>query len=182
VIVLSADVTEEARREAVEAGADLYLTKPVQATRLLESLLTLCAPTETVAPRPPAEPATLQTPGSVLDYEQLTLLEGLGSRSDFMERLIGVFLEDSGTLMDKMDAALDGRRFGELRSLVHSLRGSAGSIGAERLSRACGEIQECAEGELRLRGKLHLRELRGNLDQTRAELTDYLKKRKSSAG
>jgi two-component system sensor histidine kinase RpfC len=182
VIVLSADVTEEARREAVEAGADLYLTKPVQATRLLESLLTLCAPTETVAPRPPAEPATPQTPGSVLDYEQLTLLEGLGSRSDFMERLIGVFVEDSGTLMDKMDAALDGRRFGELRSLVHSLRGSAGSIGAERLSRACGEIQECAEGELRLRGKLHLRELRGNLDQTRAELTDYLKKRKSSAG
>jgi HPt (histidine-containing phosphotransfer) domain-containing protein len=118
----------------------------------------------------------------VLDYEQLTLLEGLGSRSDFMERLIGVFVEDSGALMDKMDAALDGRRFGELRSLVHSLRGSAGSIGAERLTRACGEIQECAEGELRLRGKLHLRELRGDLDQTRAELTDYLKKRKSSAG
>jgi HPt (histidine-containing phosphotransfer) domain-containing protein len=82
----------------------------------------------------------------VLDYEQLTLLEGLGSRSDFMERLIGVFVKDSGTLMDKMDAALEGRRFGELRSLVHSLRGSAGSIGAQRLMRACGEIQECAEG------------------------------------
>ena len=182
VIVLSADVTEEARREAIEAGADLYLTKPVQATKLLESLLTLCAPTETVAARPPAEPAPSQASGSVLDYEQLTLLEGLGSRSDFMERLIGVFVADSGMLMDKMDVALDGRRFGELRSLVHSLRGSAGSIGAERLTRACGEIQECAEGELRLRGKLHLQELRGHLDQTRAELTDYLKKRKSSAG
>jgi two-component system sensor histidine kinase RpfC len=182
VIVLSADVTEEARREAMDAGADLYLTKPVQATKLLESLLTLCAPAETAA-RSPAEPAAApHASASVLDYEQLTLLEGLGSRSDFMERLIGVFVEDSGALMDKMDAALDGRRFGELRSLVHSLRGSAGSIGAERLTRACGEIQECAEGELRLRGKLHLRELRGDLDQTRAELTDYLKKRKSSAG
>ncbi len=182
VIVLSADVTEEARREAVDAGADLYLTKPVQATKLLESLLTLCAPAETVVRTPAEPPATPQASGSVLDYEQLTLLEGLGSRSDFMERLIGVFVADSGTLMDKMDAALDGRRFGELRSLVHSLRGSAGSIGAARLTRACGELQECAEGELRLRGRLHLRELRGDLDQTRAELTDYLKKRKSSAG
>jgi two-component system sensor histidine kinase RpfC len=181
VIVLSADVTEEARREAVDAGADLYLTKPVQATKLLESLLTLCAPTETVA-RAPAESAVPQASGSVLDYEQLTLLEGLGSRSDFMERLIGVFVEDSGALMDKMDAALDGRRFGELRSLVHSLRGSAGSIGAERLTRACGELQECAEGELRLRGRLHLRDLRAEFDQTRTELTDYLKKRRSSAG
>jgi two-component system sensor histidine kinase RpfC len=180
VIVLSADVTEEARREAVDAGADLYLTKPVQATRLLESLLTLSAPAE--AARAPAEPAPSQASGNVLDYEQLNLLEGLGSRSDFMERLIGVFVEDSAALMDKMDAALDGRRFGELRSLVHSLRGSAGSIGAERLTRACGQLQECAEGELRLRGKARLRELRADLDQTRTELTDYLRKRRSSAG
>jgi two-component system sensor histidine kinase RpfC len=182
VIVLSADVTEEARREAEDAGADLYLTKPVQATRLLESLLTLTAPAETTVTRTPGEPAAAHGPGSVLDYEQLTLLEGLGSRSDFMERLIGVFVQDSGVLMDKMDAALDGRRFGELRSLVHSLRGSAGSIGAARLTRACAALQETAEGELRLRGKVHLRELRADLDQTRAELTDYLKKRKSSTG
>ena len=183
VVVLSADVTEEARREAEDAGADLYLTKPVQATKLLESLLTLCGPAEPVA-RTPVEPAAspAPAPGNVLDYEQLTLLEGLGSRSDFMERLIGVFVEDSAALMGRMDAALDGKRFGELRSLIHSLRGSAGSIGAERLTRACSRLQEMPEGELRLRGKPHLRELRGELDQTRAELTDYLKKRKSSAG
>ena len=182
VIVLSADVTEEARREAVDAGADLYLTKPVQATKLLESLVTLCAPAETAARVPAEAAASAQAAGGVLDYEQLTLLEGLGSRSDFMERLISVFVEDSGTLMDKMDVAVEGRRFGELRSLIHALRGSAGSIGAEGLTRACGRLQELAEGELRLRGKLHLRELRADLDQTRAELTDYLKKRKSSAG
>jgi two-component system, sensor histidine kinase RpfC len=184
IIVLSADVTEEARREAIDAGADLYLTKPVQATKLLEALLTLSTPAETAA-RAPTEPVAApqtQTAGSVLDYEQLTLLEGLGSRSDFMERLIGVFVADSGALMDKMDAAVDAKRFGELRSLIHSLRGSAGSIGAERLTRGCARLQELAEGELRLRGKLHLRELRADLDQTRTELTDYLKKRKSSAG
>ncbi len=182
VIVLSADVTEEARREAVDAGADLYLTKPVHATKLLEALLTLCAPSET-AVRAPAEPAAApQAGGSVLDYEQLTLLEGLGSRSDFMERLIGVFVQDSGALMDKMDAAVDAKRFGELRSLIHSLRGSAGSIGAERLTRGCARLQDLAEGELRLRGKVYLRELRVDFDQARTELTDYLRKRKSSAG
>lgn len=118
----------------------------------------------------------------MLDYEQLTLLEGLGSRSDFMERLIGVFVQDSGALMDKMDAAVDAKRFGELRSLIHSLRGSAGSIGAERLTRGCARLQDLAEGELRLRGKVYLRELRVDFDQARTELTDYLRKRKSSAG
>jgi two-component system, sensor histidine kinase RpfC len=182
IIVLSADVTEEARREAVDAGADLYLTKPVQATKLLESLLTLCGPADTAARAPVEPPAAAPVSGNVLDYEQLALLDGLGSRSDFMERLIGVFVEDSATLMTKMDVAVEGKRFGELRALIHSLRGSAGSIGAERLTRACGRLQEMPEGEVRLRGKLHLRELREDLDQTRTELTDYLNKRKSSAG
>ena len=187
VIVLSADVTEEARREAAEAGADLYLTKPVQATKLLEALVTLTAPQEVVASaatRAPAEASAVPEVAAVgvLDYEQLTLLEGLGSRSDFMERLIGVFIADSAALMARMDTALEAKRFGELRSLVHALKGSAGSIGAERLTRACSQLQECAEGDLRLRGKMQLGKLRADLDQTRVELTDYLKKRKSSTG
>jgi two-component system sensor histidine kinase RpfC len=187
VIVLSADVTEESRREAAEAGADLYLTKPIQATRLLEALITLCPSADAVvAPagaRAPAEPAAPATSGAaMLDYDQLALLEGLGSRSDFMERLVGVFISDSAALIDKMDIALDAKRFGELRSLVHALKGSAGSIGAEQLTRTCSELQELAEGDLRLRGKTHLGRLRSDLDRTRAELTDYLRKRKSSAG
>jgi two-component system sensor histidine kinase RpfC len=187
VIILSADVTEEARREAQEAGADLYLTKPVQATRLLEALITLCPSAEAAAAptvsRAPAEAAGGDAPAaSMLDYDQLTLLEGLGSRSDFMERLIGVFVGDSATLMEKMEAAIDAKRFGELRALVHALKGSASSIGAERLSGACTQLQEVAEGELRLRGKTHLDKLRADLDRTRVELTDYLRKRKSSTG
>jgi len=188
VIILSADVTEEARREATEAGADLYLTKPVQATRLLEALVTLCPTAEAAAAAPaasraPAEAARPEAPAAaMLDYDQLTLLEGLGSRSDFMERLIAVFINDSAALMDKMDAAVDAKRFGELRSLVHALKGSAGSIGAERLAGACTRLQELAEGDLRMRGKTHLGTLRSDLDRTRAELTDYLRKRKSSTG
>ena len=148
MIVLSADVTEEARREAVDAGADLYLTKPVQATKLLESLVTLCAPAETAARAQAEAPARAQAPGRLLDYEQLTLLEGLGSRSDFMERLITVFVQDSGTLMRRWTRALESRRFGELRSLIHSLRGSAGSIGAERLTRACGRLPGARRGRV----------------------------------
>jgi two-component system sensor histidine kinase RpfC len=189
VIILSADVTEEARREAMEAGADLYLTKPVQATRLLEALITLCPSAAEpaavpAASRGSAEAALAEPPvaAAMLDYDQLMLLEGLGSRSDFMERLIGVFIGDSAALMEKMESAVDAKRFGELRSLVHALKGSASSIGAERLARACTQLQELAEGDLRLRGKSHLGNLRANLDRTRVELTDYLRKRKSSAG
>jgi HPt (histidine-containing phosphotransfer) domain-containing protein len=81
-----------------------------------------------------------------------------------------------------MEAAVDAKRFGEFRSLVHALKGSASSIGAEQLARACTELQELAEGDLRMRGKVHLGKLRSDLERTRGELTDYLRKRMSSAG
>ena len=34
--MLSADVTPEAKRECLEAGADVFLAKPIEAARLLE--------------------------------------------------------------------------------------------------------------------------------------------------
>jgi two-component system sensor histidine kinase RpfC len=185
-ILLSADVTEEARREAAEAGADLFLTKPVQASKLLESLLTLCAPS---AEQPSAEPRVVEShrPSAVdstpvLNYETITLLEGLGSRSDFMEKLIAVFIDDNQELVHKIDEALEQKRLGEARSLVHAMKGSAGSIGADRLAQACTQLQDLSEGDLRLRGKLHGGRLRVEFDAARGELTDYLRKRRSSTG
>ena len=41
VIMLSADVTPEAKREALEAGADAYLPKPIEALRLLDEIQSL---------------------------------------------------------------------------------------------------------------------------------------------
>src|SRR5688572_21018122 len=38
VIMLSADVTPEAKREALEAGADTFLSKPIEALRLLDEI------------------------------------------------------------------------------------------------------------------------------------------------
>jgi two-component system sensor histidine kinase RpfC len=187
VILLSADVTEEARKEAADAGADLFLTKPVQASRLLEALLTLGGSQQAEGPPDggrvvdPYRPSIAEV-SPVLNYETLTLLEGLGSRSDFMEKLIAVFIDDNALLVDKVDEALEAKRFGEVRSLVHALKGSAGSIGADRLAQACSQLQEVAEGDLRTRGKLHAGRLRVEFDAARGELTDYLVKRKSSAG
>jgi two-component system sensor histidine kinase RpfC len=187
VILLSADVTEDARKEAAEAGADLFLTKPVQASRLLESLLALAAPqSEAAAPTEGRvlDPYRASAPevASVLNYETVTLLEGLGSRSDFMEKLIAVFIDDNAMLVRKIEEALEAKHFGEIRSLVHAMKGSAGSIGADRLAQACSQLQEVAEGDLRMRGRLHVGRLRVEFDAARGELTDYLRKRKSSTG
>ena len=52
IVMLSADVTPEAKRECLEAGADAFLAKPIEAARLLEELQSLCGSKALPAARP----------------------------------------------------------------------------------------------------------------------------------
>src|SRR6266849_4773463 len=58
VAILSADATAEARRECLEAGADAFLAKPIEAVRLLDELQKLGAAKPEEARRPEPAPAS----------------------------------------------------------------------------------------------------------------------------
>src|SRR5262249_25955941 len=90
VIVLSADVTPEAKRECLEAGADSFLPKPIEAARLLEELQSLCGPKEPLAQIEMARPAQGSFGGEAQTVNPGTLsdLEELGSSPAFMDKLI----------------------------------------------------------------------------------------------
>ncbi|MCC6609589.1 MAG: response regulator [Burkholderiales bacterium] len=181
VVILSADVTDEARQEALANGADAFLTKPIQAARLLDAITKLGQAAEPAAAARPEQRSAVEPAPGALNYETLGLLEGLGSRSDFMEKLVRVFIDDNAVLIDKMQEAIGAKHFGELRSLLHALKGSAGSIGADQLARTCARIQLLTEVELRSRGAQHIQAIRADFGIARTELTSYLQKRKSGA-
>ncbi len=186
-IVFSADVTPEARRECLEAGADAFLSKPVEALRLLEELRRLCGERGEEAPLAPPRPAETVThakPGEVpvIDAEVLSNLEELGSSPAFLEKLIGVFIADNGALMEKIEAALGMRNVAEFRAHVHAMKGSAASMGAIRLTRLCASFGQLSDAEIKLQAPMLLRSLREEQAGARGELERYLSERKKSAG
>jgi two-component system sensor histidine kinase RpfC len=186
--MLSADVTPEARRECLEAGADAFLSKPIEAAKLLEELQQMCGTSAQEAPRPVPAPAVR---GSRPDQAEevptvnratLADLEDLGSSSGFMEKLIGVFVADNVTLVAKMESTLAGRNIGEFRSHLHAMKGSAASMGAERLTVLCKDIGQLSDAEIRLQVLPLLKSLRDELAATREAFERYLQGRKKSAG
>jgi len=184
VIMLSADVTTEAKREALEAGADAFLPKPIEAIRLLEELQRLAsgaaAARETIAVAVVrAAPAAAEP---VVNAETLAHLEELGASLAFVERLIRVFLADSATLLERIERALAGRDYHEFRSLMHAMKGSSASIGTDRLTRTCTSVGALSDAELRLQAPSLLRTLTGELAAARAELEGYLSERRKSVG
>ena len=186
VIMLSADATPESRKEAFEAGADAFLAKPIEARRLLDEVQGIAAERRerrsNAGARGVATPrgATSDEP-PVINLETLRHLQDLGSSPAFMTKLCGVFFADNTVLLNRMESAIAARNYGELRSHVHALKGSAASMGTDRLTQLCSKFDGCSDAELRLQGAKLLRSLGEELAAARRELDRYLQDSQQSA-
>jgi len=187
VIMLSADATPEAKREALEAGADAFLPKPIEALKLLDEIQALSAavaPDKARRAEPAAVPQPLKAAETVpvLNIETLEHLKELGSSAAFIEKLTGVFIADNSALLVRLEHALAGRNYHEFRSLLHAMKGSSASMGTDRLTRLCSSLGALSDSQLRLRAPALLRTLTEELDVARAQLERYLQDRRTSAG
>ena len=188
IVMLSADVAAESKRECLEAGADAFLAKPIEAARLLEELHNLCGGKAQEASKPVAAAnlraarADRQETLQVVNAATLADLEELGSSPAFMDKLIGVFVADNVTLMAKIEASLSARNVGEFRSHLHAMKGSAASMGAERLTAYCRDAGRLSDAEVKLQIPALLKTLREELAATRESLDRYLRERKKSTG
>ena len=183
VAMLSADVTPEAKREALEAGFDAFLPKPIEAARLLDEVqaLTFGKPEVRGVEFPAATRAPSAHPAApVINRETLGHLRQLSSNAAFVENLVGVFLADSDALLGRVEQALAARDHKEFRSLLHAMKGSSASIGTERLTALCGSLGSLSDAEMRLQGSSLLRSLRDEFAATRAELERYVRESKQS--
>jgi two-component system sensor histidine kinase RpfC len=190
LIMLSADVTTDTKREAFEAGADAFLAKPIEALRLLEEVQALGGRREEAARRPePPQAELARRPArpvaeaqAFINTETLGHLEELGSSVGFVEKLIGVFVSDSNALLTRIEQSLAARNYGEFRSLLHAMKGSAASMGTDRLTLTCGNLGRLSDSELRLQSSGLLRSLAEEVAAACSELDQYLRDRKRSTG
>jgi two-component system sensor histidine kinase RpfC len=186
VIMLSADATAEAKKEAYEAGADSFLSKPIEALRLLEEVQTVggsrAAPAVSATAKRASAPATTgPAEPPMINTETLAYLEELGSSATFVKKLCGVFMNDSTALLERVEASVAARNYDEFRAALHALKGCSASIGTERLTRMCARFAKYSNGELRLEGSSVVRTLADELASTRRELDRYLQQRQQSA-
>jgi two-component system, sensor histidine kinase RpfC len=187
VIMLSADVTPEAKREALEAGADAFLSKPIETLRLLDEVQMLAGPRAEAA-RATEAPAVLHprivtSPApAVVNGETLGHLEELGSSLAFMEKLIRVFIADSSAILARMEQVLAGRDYNEFRSLVHAMKGSSASMGTDRLTKLCSSLGNLSDAQLRLQAPALQRSLAEELGLARTQLERHLQERRKSVG
>jgi two-component system sensor histidine kinase RpfC len=178
IIMLSADVTAEAMKVCEEAGIDAFLPKPVEARRLLDTIATLVAKRASTVEAAPADAGDAPL---VINPAALSELEQIGSGSSFMPELINGFVQDGEALLRQMEAAVAAQQYEAFRDLVHAMKGSAVTLGAEQLCKTCSGINGQTSSELQAGGTRILKMVREQFQQARTSLLDYLKKSQTAA-
>jgi two-component system, sensor histidine kinase RpfC len=146
IVMLTADARGEAQAACEEAGADTFLTKPVNSRELIEVIARLAGSAQTASPAS----AYVQTTTDELDESVLDNLAQLGG-TDFVEDLLASFEEDSARALRDIERALTAQDYGQWHDQLHMLKGGARDVGANHLAQRCAEAEHIKPFELETR-------------------------------
>ena len=183
IAALTADATTEMRRQCEDAGMDAYITKPVDAARLLSTIdLAVASGGEgqrggkagSVVTAIADHPRFQGDSTGALDARALADLATLDSAPDFVADVVKDFITDGDDVLRLLSQAVanrDGRAF---RDGVHALRSSAAHVGGTVLFRLCGKINGITSSDFDRHGPQHLRRLNEEFDRLRAALVHHI--------
>ena len=178
-LVLTANATTEAMNECREAGVDAYLTKPIDPAKLLDQIDRLApkgaggSSVDMTSVRASVMPAATPLSAHVLNDATLASLEIMAKRSTFIPELIHGFLKDTERLLGDMETALRVKKYGRFSDLVHAMKGSAGSVGAQALYDICASVREMPDEALRNKASSFMHDLVTQYESARYELLAY---------
>ena len=190
VVMLSADVTPEARDECLEVGAAGFVSKPIRARTLLESISSALQRESVKAEDVPAgAPGKAQRgprqydaswlTADTIDRQILLDLEDLGGGLEFVANLVDGFAKDAESLFEQMGKSIESHKTSQFRDLSHALKGSAGSVGARRLQELSGRASRIGNGDFSHMGPTALSEMQSAFAEAKSALSSYVTERKN---
>jgi two-component system sensor histidine kinase RpfC len=136
VIMLTADATPEAKKRCFSAGADAFLTKPLDSRALLEKIAHLAITKADDKKQAPVENIGTTSSSLWIDPAVINELSILGGGQQFIQTLIDGFKQDGKKHIEALKQAANDDYPGYRESL-HALKGSATELGARKLAKYC---------------------------------------------
>jgi two-component system, sensor histidine kinase RpfC len=181
-IILSADATLDTIQSFNDAGADAYLTKPIDANLLLEKISLLTSkssdkPANIISyGEAKAQIRSNENNAALIDYARLSDLAVLDRNDQFLKNLIHGFLDDTDKQIDLLDSLVKNRDYLSLNDLGHALAGSAANVGASTLAKHCQKINNIVPSDDIASIELLIKNTQDTFNKTKPQFLEYVKK------
>jgi CheY-like chemotaxis protein len=142
IVVLSGNDDAGSREQSFTAGANEFLVKLPPRADLVACIRRFAASVGPTTARAEGTSPGATTGEPCLDSQ--VLADVAGASADFANELVDLFVEDSRGRLHALAEALDARDRTGLRTIAHALKGSAGAVGARRLSNVCHVLEQQA--------------------------------------
>jgi HPt (histidine-containing phosphotransfer) domain-containing protein len=162
IIMLTAAASIDLREHSLDAGIDLFLSKPIDPRALLQGVQQAFSQSGGDAPAMPAG----RTHDGYIDRDLLRDMAALAPDAGFVRRLASRFAEDAYRLVDRIEAALARGDEREFREVAHALKGAAMMTGAVRLRDAAARLETASKSAFAAIDAAAVRELRTTLEAT----------------
>ena len=186
IIIYTADATIDALNACKDAGIDAFLTKPVESVKLLRTIAEL-RPDKQRNGKKHDQLSTSAVPSShhnskrdfdvlTLDFNYLDNLATMSKDASFMDNLINGFLGNTGNLIIRVEQALGQNDYSTIKGHLHTLKGSAQSIGATALGHYASLIHDNIHNNTCQDLPASIVKLKYQFEQTQSALLAYLDK------
>ncbi|CAK0773523.1 hypothetical protein CCP3SC15_470020 [Gammaproteobacteria bacterium] len=146
IIAMTAHALDQERQRCREAGMDDHITKPIDSKVLVATLARWIKPREIAPVSPTVVPSVSSSaellPETLPPFDIPVALQRVGGDQDLLHMLIIKFYESFSDTADKLDRLVEVESFDEACRLAHTLKGLAGTFGAESLAMASQVLEE----------------------------------------
>ena len=181
IIGLTADSTADTEKKCLDAGMDLRLTKPIEATELLAVIAAqthhrsdqaeIRLGSDPLGVVSNIEDRMRKAEPPAVDPAQLDYLLSIGDEA-FIQSIIEAYLDDADEILIALKKSVVEGSVDDFRFHAHAFKSGAANIGANRLAELCSKLEVISEPEFSDRRFDYLAKVERQVDQIRVCLEE----------